>query len=300
MDTTSVIGELRIPDSVRRAYRSTPGLATAFIGLAVVDVVARILGLLLPAVDLDLARPLSVLSSFLPRDLLIALPAVIVLRLPSAVRVTPWVVGGAVVVALGTLLERPLGAVVVPISMGFSAAAVIPAIGWVAMGWGLTALNPKTPPPTVAGAANLVGLMVVVAAAVLALLPLVIPRSLDLHDPAILRAVLWIGITGILGAASWAFFLRAVVRGYAEPRRLERATSLGTFAALIAAVFGLAIAILTTVGRINPGLMEPIAQSPLYVPLFWLASGGATSLLVLAFGLGLADPMSRVGGMALD
>ncbi len=300
METTSVVGELRIPDSVRRAYRSTPGLATAFIGLAVVDVFARILGLLLPAVDLDLARPLAVLSSFLPRDLLIVLPAVVVLRLPAAVRVTPWVVGGAVVVALGTLLERPLGTIVVPVSMGFSAAVILPAIGWVAMGLGLTVLNPKTPPPIVAGTANLVALMVVVAAAMLALLPLVIPRSLDLHDPAILRAVLWIGVTGVLGALAWGFFLRAVVRGYAEPRRPERATSLGTFATLIAAGLGLAIAILTTVARVDPGLMEPIVQSPLYPPLFWLASGGATSVLVLAFGLGLADPMSRVGGMALD
>ena len=62
----------------------------------------------------------------------------------------------------------------------------------------------------------------------------------------------------------------------------------------------LGIAVLTVVGRVDPGLLAPIVQSPIYVPLFWLAGGGATSLLVVAFGLGLADPMSRVGGMVLD
>jgi hypothetical protein len=37
MDTTGVVGELRIPDPVRRAYRSTPALAMVFVCLTIVD-----------------------------------------------------------------------------------------------------------------------------------------------------------------------------------------------------------------------------------------------------------------------
>jgi hypothetical protein len=300
MDTTGVVGELRIPDPVRRAYRSTPGLAMVFIGLAFLDAVARTLGLILPSVDLNPARPLSIVSSFLPRDLLILLPAVILLRLPRALQVTPLVFAGAVAISLGTLLAFPLGSLMLPVAMDFSAATFIPAIGWAAMGWGLATLNPKTPPPPVAGTANLVAALVVLAAATLGVLPLVIPRELDLGDPAVRDTALSIGILGVLGALAWGFFLRALVRGFGDPRRPNLATSVGTFAALLAAALGLAIAILTVVGRIDSGLLAPIVQSPVYVPLFWLAGGGATSLLVVAFGLGLADPMSRVGGMVLD
>jgi hypothetical protein len=300
MDTTGVVGELRIPEPVRRAYRSAPGLAVVFIGLAIVDATARTLGPLQPAVHLDLAQPLSVISSFLPRDLLILLPAVIVIRLPSALHVTPFVLVGAVAISLGQLLELPLGSVVLPPTMGYSAATFVPALGWIALGWGLATLNPKTPPPTVAGTANLVAAVVVIAATVLGLLPLVVPRELDLRDPSILNTVISIAIIEILGALAWGFFLRAVVRGFGDPRRPNLATSLGTCAALLAAALGLGIAVLTVVGRIDLGLLAAIVQSPVYVPLFWLARGGATSLLVVAFGLGLADPLSRVGGMILD
>jgi hypothetical protein len=300
MDTTGVVGELRIPDPVRRAYPSTPGLAVVFIGLSVLDAVARTLGLLQPPVRLDLAQPLTVLGSFLPRDLLIVLPAVILIRLPSALVVTPFALAGAMAISLGQLLELPLGSVALPSIMGYSAATFLPALGWISLGWGLALLNPKTPPPTVAGTANLVAAVVVIAAAVLGFLPLVIPRELDLRDPSIINTVVSIAIVQILGALAWGFFLRAVVRGFGDPRRPNLATSIGTFAALLAGALGLAIAVLTVVGRIDSGLLAPIVQSPIYVPMFWLAGGGATSLLVVAFGLGLADPLSRVGGMVLD
>jgi len=300
MDTTGVVGELRIPDPVRRAYRSTPGLAMIFVGLAVLDAVARTLGVLQPAVHLDLAQPLPVLASFLPRDLLILLPAVIVIRLPSALHVTPFVLAGAVAISLGQLLELPLGSVVLPPAMGYSAATFLPAFGWITLGWGLASLNPKAPPPTVAGTANLVAAVVVIAAAVLGVLPLVVPRELDLRDSSTLNTIISIAVIEILGALAWGFFLRTVVRGFRDPRRPNLATSLATLAALLAAALSLGIAVLTVVGRVDSALFAPIVQSPIYVPLFWLAGGGATSLLVVAFALGLADPMSRVGGMAID
>jgi hypothetical protein len=300
MDTTGVVGELRIPEPVRRAYRSAPGLAILFSGLAILDAVARTLGLLQPPVHLDLAQPLTVLGSYLPRDLLILLPAVILIRLPSALRMTPFVLAGAVAISLGQLLELPLGSITLPPVMGYSAATFIPALGWIALGWGLATLNPRAPLPTVAGTANLVAALVVIAAAVLGFLPLVVPRELDLHDPTTLNTVVSIAMVAILEAVAWAFFLRAVVRGFGDPRRPNLATSVGTFAALLAAALGLGIAVLTVVGRVDSVLLAPIVQSPVYVPLFWLAGGGATSLLVVAFGLGLADPMSRVGGMAID
>jgi hypothetical protein len=300
MDATGVVGELRIPEPVRRAYRSTPAVAMVFIAIAFLDPVGRGLGLFQPAVHLDPAQPLSIVSSFVPRDMLILLPAVILLRLPSAVRVTPFVLGGAVAISLGQLLELPLGSVVLPPALGYTAATFVPTLGWIAMGWGLATLNPKTPPTAVAGTANLVAAVVVIAAAALGVLPLVLPRELDLRDPSILNTVFSIAVVEILGALAWGFFLRAVVRGFGDPRRPNLATSLGTFAALLAAALSLAIAVLAVIGRVDPRLLVPILQSPIYVPLFWLAGGGATSLLVVAFGLGLADPMSRVGGMVLD
>jgi hypothetical protein len=300
MDATGVVDGMRPLDAVRRTYRGASPIARVFTGLVVVDVIARTLGLVQPAVDLSPARPLSLVASFLPHDLLILLPAFVIVRLPRAIELTPWVISGAIVIGLVELVALPLSSLAPPTFPGSVAIVIVTGLGWIGIGWGLAAINPKGPPPTVAGVANLVAVAILFASAALAILPLAIPRTLDLNDPVQLDLVIRTGVLGFLASVAWAWVLRAVVRGYGDPRRPSQATSLSTLAAIIAGVLAVGVAAITIFGRVDPAILAPLTRSPIYVPMVWLGSGGAMSLLVVAFGLGLADPYSRVGGMILD
>jgi hypothetical protein len=298
-ESLGAVDPIRIPQSVQRALRETPMQARVLIALAIADVIARTLGLLGPAVDLSLSRPLSVIASFLPRDLLIALPAIIVLRLPNAYRVTPWVVAGAIVVAVAELLVQPLASLVQADLTGYAIVVLMPLAGWLAIGRGLAQINPKEPSLRVAGTANLVAALVVVASLVVALLPLVVPLPGLGQGPPIDVAV-EIGLLQVLGSCAWAYLLRAVVRGFGDPRRPAPARSAGAIAAALSAVLGLGIAVVTVLGRIDPRTLQSLTQSDVYVPLVWLGTGGAVARLVVAVGRGLAVPYRRVGGMRLD
>lgn len=295
-----VISLIRVPESVQRVVRETPTLARVFVALAIADVFARMLGLLGPPVDLSLSRPLSVIASFLPRDLLIMLPAIIMLRLPNAYAVTPWVVAGAIVVAVAEILGQPLAALVQADFPGYALVTLVAPAGWVVIGWGLGQMNPKEPSLRVAGTANLVAALVVLASLVGALLPLVVPPAAGFGQGPPIDIAVQIGLLQVLGSCGWAYLLRAVIRGFEDPRRPPWATSAGAFAAALSSVVGLVIAVVTLLGRIDPRTLGWLTQSVVFVPLVWLGVGGALSLLVVAFGLGLADPSRRVGDMRLD
>lgn len=295
-----VVDPIRVPGAFQRAVQETHVLVRVFVALAIADVAARTLGLLGPAVDLSLSRPLSMIASYLPRDLVIALPAIIVLRLRSAPAVTPWVVAGAIVVAVAEILVQPLGSFV---QADFTLSVLVtltPSAGWLMIGWGLTRINPTEPSLRVAGTANLVAALVVLAALVIAFLPLVVPPPLGFGQGPATEVAVEIGLLQVLGSCASAYMFRAVVRGFGDPRRPRLARSVGATAAALSSVLGLGAALVTLLGRIDPRTLEWLTQSGVYVPLFWLGIGGAPSLLVVAFGLGLADPYRRVGGMRLD
>jgi hypothetical protein len=299
-DDLGVVDPIGVPGAAQRAFRDAPVLARLFVALAVVDVVGRTLGLLGPAVDLSLSRPLSVIASFLPRDLLILLPAIIVLRLPNAQAVTPWIVAGAIIVAGAEILARPLAALFQADFTVYSLVILMAPAGWLAIGWGLTRINPREPSLRVAGTANLVAALVVLASAVVALLPLVVPSPPGFGEGPATDIVVEIGLLQLLASGAWAYLFRAVVRGFGDPRRPVWAMSAGAIATALSAVLGIGLAVVTVLGRIDPRTLHWLTQSDVYVPLAWLGLGGAVSLLVVAFGLGLADPYRRVGGMHLD
>jgi hypothetical protein len=295
-----VVDLIRVPELVQRAVRETPMLARVFVALAIADVFARTLGLLGPPVDLSLSRPLSVTASFLPRDLLIVLPAIIMLRLRNAYAVTPWVVAGAIVVAVAEILGQPLASLVQADFTGYTLVTLMAPAGWAVIGWGLGQMNPKEPSLRVAGTANLVAALVVLASLVVALLPLVVTPAVGFGQAPPIDTAVEIGLLQVLGSCGWAYLFRAVIRGFEDPRRPDWATSAGAIAAALSAVVGLVIAVVTVLGRIDPRTLGWLTQSDVFVPLVWLGAGGALSLLVVAFGLGLADPYRRVGGMRLD
>src|ERR1043166_1773692 len=87
--------------------RAWPMLAQIFVGLTVLDIVFRGLGVIQPAMYLSTQNPLTFVTAFLPHDALILLPALVVIRRRDAESAMPWVLRGAVLIALETLLWAP-------------------------------------------------------------------------------------------------------------------------------------------------------------------------------------------------
>jgi len=297
-----VVDPLRLPSPIERLIRDLPPIGMLFVALAVVDVIGRTIGFVTPRVDFAHGDGVSILSSYLPHDLLILLPAIVVARRRAADRETPWIFRGAILAALVELLWRPTASLVAGgispddvtpvVSLSVVHAALV-AGGWVFLGWGLTALNPPEPLPFSVGLANLVAGLIVLAMGVsivslwlLAIGPTsnALPDLLSLVGP----------VASMLGLLAWAYVARTVARGLGDRNRPSRATMLGTVAVALSALATLAIAILGVIGAWNPG---GIASSGLLSTSFTIAFVGepvALSLLVIAFALGLADPSRPV------
>ncbi|NJD28232.1 MAG: hypothetical protein FIA92_08030 [Chloroflexi bacterium] len=305
-----VVAPLRVPDGVARAWHragawfvAQPVLARLFIGLAAFDVLARGLGIVGPPITLDVREPLGVLTSFLPHDLLILLPALVVVRRPSAAEDTPIVLDGAVFVALAALLDYPSTALASTIA-GFQAWAVVAiavvalqVVGWIWIGRGLTFLN-GDPSPRTAGWANLAA-VAIVATVVLSGGSLLIGPGFDLGDEELNRLMALNNLAHILAPLALAYAGRAVIRGFDDGRRPEIALRLGAAGVLLAAGLGLVLAVVTFLALGNVAFAQAIAEAPGWGPLYWLGTGGAISLLVIAFGLGLADDGQRAAGEAV-
>src|SRR5258706_116158 len=128
-----------------------PRIAQVFVALALVDLVGRALGVVEPGIGFSTEYPTSFVSAFLPNFALILLPALVLIRRPDAETATPWILRGAVVVALVELLGSPTRAFVAGLdnsgenTLLFWVAAlglVLFALGWVALGRGLSTINP--------------------------------------------------------------------------------------------------------------------------------------------------------------
>jgi hypothetical protein len=295
-----VVEPLRPPDGVVRAwwrsvawFAAQPLLARLFIGLAAIDVVVRGLGVVGPPITLDVRAPLGVLASFLPHDLLILLPAMIVIRRPSAADDTPNVLDGAVFVALAELLAYPSTALASTIA-GIGPWAVIAiaiitvqAVGWVLIGRGLAALTLE-PTPTVAGWAN-VAVFGITLGVIASVAGQAIGPGIDIGDQELNRLLTLHNLVGAVAPLALAYAGRAVMRGFEDLRRREVALRLGAIAILLMAGLGLLVNTVTMLATANLGFAQSIAGAGGWGVLYWLATGGAISLLVLAFGLGLAD-----------
>jgi hypothetical protein len=299
MTDTAVADPIRIPPWLRegaeRAWREAPPLARLFVGLTLFDVLVRLLRLVEPWIYFD-QGVLAFIGSFAPRDLLILLPAILVLRRPDAARITPLVVAGAIAMALLQLLARPIALVVTDglnddtlVNLYDLAAAAIQAAAWIAIAIGLRRLSAGKPTPFTTGLANLAAIGIVVQLGLQTAATLW-PRPVDLLDVQADPVRVGVNVLASFEILGWAFLLRQVVRGLDDGRRPMRALVAGSTAALLASFVGIVPAIVQLISMIQLSWVVDGFASPVYLLLVELSGGWATSLLVVAFALGLAEP----------
>jgi hypothetical protein len=295
MADAGVVDAIRMPapaQAVLARFRALPSLAQVFIALALVDAIARTIGILEPQVVFD-GDGIALFTSFVPRTAFILLPAAVVVRRPGAAGDTPWVVGGAVLVALVTLLARPtvvlLGNFVPVDDFGSQVflsvvARLFEGTAFVVLAIGLTVLNPKHPKPVVAGLGNLAALAVLLGAGLVVLAIFVSDATrIDVLDS---RLPMSVSIAAAFAQLALAYLARAVVRGLDHPNRPEQATRLATAGVLMWALATLGNSVIYSIGT----LAAVATPTWLGLALVLLEAVGGL-LLVVAFAIGLADPL---------
>jgi hypothetical protein len=271
-----------------------PRVAKLFVGLTVLDIVIRALLSWLESV-LSTDGFQSTDSPIGIAQLLILLPALVLIRRPTAATDTPLVLWGAIVVAVTAFatggIARFLG---LPADALFLTAQtqLIETLAWtsgvILVARGLSALNPSTPAAFAAGSANLAAGAIVVAAVVSLLSSLV---SIETHLNAFLNFD-WPASLMSIGAATAgqlgiAYLARHVGRGFEDPSRPELATRLGSIAAVLYGVTELLTAVLVGIEEVTPWHGVP---ADVLTALSFMADG-ALVLLAVSFALGLADPL---------
>jgi hypothetical protein len=300
-----VVGQLRVPDwfrePVERAWREMPPIVRLFLGLALIDIVGRSLGLLAPRIDFGNTTLLAVLGSVLPHDLWIVLPALLFLRRPDAATATPWIFRGAIVLAGVEFLAQPLQGIIGYGSPGLATIATVIAfaasgvrlVAWLLMALGLAGLNPREPSPNVAALSNVVAVSVGISIA-FGLVDVLTTSAADLgFFDAGLREVLTLnGLAGALALAAWAYFLWVVVRSVGDPRRPPESTTLAAAGAVLVGILGVFVALFFRIlSAISPEeLANPSGFTEVVSILGWVSTALGPSLIVVAFALGLAEP----------
>ena len=280
-----VVDPIRIPGAARarRLWAGAPWLSRVFVALAAVDVVVRALGLFGTSLFIELTMPVTWITAFLPHTALVLLPAVIAHRRPNAVVELPLVTRGAILVALVELLRDPLGNLASGVAVDqfvgpvlvVMAGVIAAAVGWIAIARGMRSFTPPTPRDQVAGLAGFVAGGLAIAAFVSAMGSILLgnPDPGDSWWDALLR--LNNAVISLSGLAL-AYLAWVIVRGTVDPDRPALATRLATVS-----VAGLAIgSILLWFG----------GQGPIWTGVFLITHTAAWTGLVVAFGLGLADP----------
>ena len=302
MTDSGVVDPLRIPPWIRepaeRWWRELPPLARVFVGLTLVDILGRSVGLLAPVVDWAYLTPLGFVSTFLPHDLWILLPALLVVRRPDAAVATPWILRGAVIVAVTELATAPLEAL---LGFGSTSLATLPLlaavagsvallVGWLVLGRGLAALNPGEPTETAAMLANLCGGAVLLSAAI-GLASTLVQPALDLGDPGLLQAMTLSSLAASLRLVGWAYLLWVVVRGVGDRRRSPAALTTAASGAILASVLLLAADLAS---RLLAGLGIDLSSGSglgqVLMILEWLGYSIGPTLILVAFAIGLAEP----------
>lgn len=276
-------------DGAVAGFRRLPLIARTFIVLTVLDAVARTLGLIEPSVGGD---EIALFASFSPRDAWILLPAIVLIRRPTAPADTPWVYRGALVVAIVTLLARPtavmLGNLLPADDIQAHVAlvvveSVLTGVAFLIIGFGLERLNPRPPQPAVAGLANLAAFGVLGAF----LVGFVASLLTDLRLDIIFSPPWWSYAGGIFHGACVAYFVRAAGRSLGDPTRSETATRTATSGALLWALglFGEGVVAGSYVITHALSLSADLALA------FELLQAVGPLLIVVGIGLGLADPL---------
>ncbi|HXG25497.1 MAG TPA: hypothetical protein VNL94_01405 [Candidatus Binatia bacterium] len=298
-----VVEPLRVPgaDAATRAWAALPVLAQAFLVAALVDLLARVLGLFGLPPPIDIAEPISLLG-YLPHLALVLLPVAVLWRRPDAAQATPLVLWGAVALGLAELLTLPL-TLLVPLGADMTLWALVGVLGiaggtagYALLALGLADLTQSVPSQVQLGLSNVV-LWVIAASAILTTLLGFVVTPVDLGDPGLNTRVQLVNAIGPLPILAAAYLARIVVRGTSDVRRPTAATTTATGAVLLKAFVHVASLVLALVVLIQ--LAFGLAPGQLGVGsslVFGLLGGVADILLVAAFALGLADTSVRIPG----
>lgn len=303
-----VVDPIRVPSPLVglwamlvRAWNRLPNLGRLFVALTAGDILARALGLAGMSLGIELSYPITLVSAFLPHDLLILLPAVLIARRHDAPTATPLVFRSAVLLSLVTLLTSPLsnaaaaGAGEAGFVMATSLAilaTVLRAVGWLGLGNGLRDLAVEAPRPTIAGLANVV-FVLLAASAIVALTLLLVLGPPDLGDPLWTTLSLLSSALVTLESVAFAYLARVVVRGTVDPRRPPLATYLASASMGVAAVAIGIVGVLGVATLVQLGFKLPGSSVGGLLNIGWVGTEFPLTAFLIAFGLGLADTSDR-------
>ena len=296
---SGVVDPIRVPAALQPIVdrvRAWPRIAQVFVGLTVLDVLGRAIGLVEPDIYLSTDNPITFVSAFLPRDAFILLPALIVLRRRDAESATPLVLWGAVILALRELLWTTTASLVGrltpedpgPLFWLSGLGAVVLGVGWFVLGQGLARLNPRDVRAPIAGLAN-VGLWLVAGNALFVLVATVLARPNIANDPGTGGYELS-NIVAAVSMLGFATFVRAVLRGLEDPSRSLPVTRLAAIGVLLTAVIGLLASVLHAFAVAGFPFLSQLA-SALGPTLAILSDLVGYTLVLVAFGLGFAAPL---------
>ena len=310
-DPLGVVDPIRVPGVVRTpmvrvadAYRRLPVLGKVFVLLAIVDFAVRALGLFGTSLLIDLAYPITIVTSLLAETLPVLLPALLLARRPDAATATPLVLRGAIVIALVELLVDPLSGLAFGmlegsgfvLGMGVGIArTLLNAVSWLAIAVGLGAITSSRPGPALAGLSNLVLAALLASAATGLGLMLVLNQS-DFGDPAWNTASSLSNAMFVVESAALAYLAWIVIRGTNDERRPVAARYLATGAFVVGGAIAAIGAVVSAVALVQ--VVFALSRGVLggEVAWAWLASWPTVAAVLVALALGLADNSVRVPG----
>lgn len=286
-----VVDAIRVPEWVERRYREMPQLARIFIGLAVIDVLGRLIGIIPPRLELNLERPLDLLGQVVPHDLWILLPAVLVLRRRDVETATPWILWGAIVVALVNLVSDPIRTWLSPTpAIGLWLSILVGAFlvaGWLLLARGLSFLNPAQPSEFAVGLSNAVAISVAIMIVIGLAQGLINPPYVG--DSGLDQLLAISSLAGSVGLAGWGYLLWATTRGVEDERRRQSALVTSTMGAVVTATVGALTSFLGFFLVLSHAGPDSVIQDVVNI-LGWLVYVLGPTLVVAGFYLGLAEP----------
>ncbi len=295
------MGQLQVPVFAQAwvgRLRAWPRIAQLFVGLTTVDILARTIGVIPPPIYVSLANPITLLTGILPHDALILLPALVVLRRRDAGSATPWILRGAVVLALQELLWSPTASITADLGgpagggllFWFAAVgAIVRGLGWVFLGLGLTRLNPADIRAPIAGSANVVMWLVAGTAFFMFLGSLMARPQID-FEPLRSGAVAITTAIATIALLGYAYFARAAVRGLEDPARPLPSTRLAAIGVVLTALLGFCMAFLGVFAVASFPFAAQLLQA-IALPFSLLGDVVGPVLVAGSFAIGFGDPL---------
>jgi hypothetical protein len=297
MKDLGVVEPIRLPPRLEARLRAVPRLAWLFVALAAGDIVGRWTGSVAPPIDFAYATPLSIITTFVPHDLYLVLPALLLVRNPGAAGEIPGLFGATIALALAELLRDPVASVLA--GDGSLAAAPVAwsivvtllfAGGWLAMARGLLLLERGPVAAEAAGLANLAALIVLTSGAIGLIVSIAGSWGSDLTgDPATDAAIRLAWLVSPLRVLGFAVLVRSATRAAADRQDGSPAALLVAAGVLFVVVEAVVGSIVEVVGPGDPALMTSIAS--LTTAIAWLGETAGISLILLALPAGLAGPL---------